>query len=93
MITAFIEHTLTVEGEQYFDKWIIQERERLQHFQGFEGIERVSDIQNPERILLFLRFDTVENLKNWSKSAEHGELLANLQKFMKAKPISQLLKT
>ena len=92
MVIAFVEHFLSQEGMLFFPQWITETDEVLSSFQGYAGLEIVNDLEHTDRILLFLRFDTVENLRLWSNSDKHAIQIGKLKPHMLEKPKSQILK-
>lgn len=93
MVIVLVEHFLTDEGKRLLPAWIDSVREALGDYPGFVGIEQIKDEADANRTLLFLQFDTLENLRHWTRSEAHESLLAELEPRMVQKQKSQIFST
>jgi antibiotic biosynthesis monooxygenase (ABM) superfamily enzyme len=93
MVYVFVEHFLNDQGYQYFTNWVSQVADELSYFQGFLSIEILRDVKNPQRNLLLLKFDQLENLRSWSKSKKHQNCLSQLKPYMVKKQWSQIFES
>ncbi len=89
---VLIEHYLKQKGKSYFSPWIKKAQARLETFEGFLSVEQLHENENPNRNLILLKFDSVENLKRWADSDDHRQLIEELSPFMERKHNSQLFK-
>ncbi len=92
MILIFVEHFLTKEGQAYFTSWIDEIQNVLKEFEGFYTIKKLEDLENEQRSLLLLKFESLELLRQWSKSEAHDQMIKKLQKFRIKKQQSQILR-
>ncbi len=90
MIYVLIEHYLSEGGKQYFPKWVDAVRDALKSQKGFLQLEQIKDMEDIDRSLLLLQFNTLENLQLWAKSEVHQTLLQNLQHYRIKKQQSQI---
>ncbi len=90
MILVVVEHFLTDEGMHFFPKWIKKTQHVLKNFEGFISLEQVQSIPHENRTLLLLRFQSLPQLRFWSSSIEHEEVLEELRSYRLVKQKSQI---
>ena len=90
MIGVWVEHFLNSEGKAYFSQWIQQIKTPLSKFEGYVDIQELRDVEHQDRSLLYLRFESLEQLRTWARSEVHEFELAKLRPFMEKKPKSQI---
>ncbi len=91
MIMVLIEHFLNEQGREYLPHWLGELRPILRDVEGFRSVQQLQLIHtNPNRAHLVLKFQTLEQLKVWSRSEEHQYYLEKLAPFMLQKPHSQI---
>ena len=73
MIVVHVQHYLNKEGSDYFPEWLGSVANTIQIFEGFVTISQLTDVENKEACHLLLTFDSLPQLRNWSKSQEHNE--------------------
>lgn len=78
MIVVLVEHFLNEDGRRYFPQWIAEIEAVLNGFEGFVSIERLADVDDPERSVLLLRFERLDLLRTWAASDEHDRLIERL---------------
>ena len=88
---VFVEHYLTPEGRAYFPNWIEAVRDAVSSFPGYHSLTEMVDVERPDRCLLLLNFNTLQDLRKWGGSEAHSIVLARIQPFQTRKQFSQLL--
>ncbi len=83
MVTVVVKHYLTSEGRRYFPSWIEEGKHVLDSFEGFRSIIQVEELQAGHTTCLLMTFDSMEELKTWSSSTAHDQLMDKLRPFMK----------
>ena len=78
MVIVLVEHFLSEEGQRYFPEWIEEIAEVLRGFEGFISIRQLTDVENPERCHLLLRFESLDLLRAWADSEEHDQMIERL---------------
>ncbi|MAX80152.1 MAG: hypothetical protein CL843_08245 [Crocinitomicaceae bacterium] len=86
---VIIEHYLTPEGKAYFPSWLKAAKKLLEPYKGFEKLEHIQLVKEPERTLILLRFASAAELMVWGKSDDHADLLKLLEPYMIQKQYSQ----
>jgi antibiotic biosynthesis monooxygenase (ABM) superfamily enzyme len=92
MIIVFVEHFLSEDGQRYFPTWIEEIAEVLREFEGFISIRQLTDIDNPERCQLLLRFESLDLLRDWADSDEHDRMIERLAPYRKRKQTSEIFR-
>lgn len=90
MITVLVEHFLSPEGKEHFPDWLNKVKMKLAHFEGFISLQQVWDVEDRERILLELKFSTLNQLKKWASSSEHNAMIDVIKPFQIQKQRSQI---
>ncbi|MCG8329771.1 MAG: hypothetical protein MI974_18895 [Chitinophagales bacterium] len=90
MILVFVEHFLNEEGVAIFPQWITNIRAVLQAYDGFISIKQIKDIENENRCVLELHFTNLKLLREWAKSTEHDQFIAQLKEYRLKKQRSQI---
>ena len=90
MIGVLVEHFLDPEGKALFSQWIQRIKLPLSQFEGYVDIQELRDVEHEGRSLLYLRFHSLEELRNWAKSEAHELALAELKPYMEKKQKSQI---
>ena len=91
MLTVFVEHFLTAAGREYFPNWVEEVRAAVVPFCGYRSLRIVTDVEQPERCLLFLEFAAVAELRVWGSSEAHRRVLEKIRPYQVRKQQSQLL--
>ena len=91
-MTVFVEHFLNEAGRDYFSTWLTEVRRALVDFPGFGRLTEMTDVERPERALLFLTFDSLDNLRHWGGSEAHRRVLERIRPYQLRKQYSQLLR-
>jgi antibiotic biosynthesis monooxygenase (ABM) superfamily enzyme len=92
MIVVLVEHFLSEEGQRYFPTWIEETAEVLRDFDGFVSIRQLTDIDNPERCQLLLRFESLDLLRAWADSEEHDRMIGRLAPYQKREQNSEIFR-
>lgn len=92
MILVVVEHFLDDEGRRYFPTWIDEIAEVLRDFEGFISIRQLTDIDDPERCQLLLRFENRELLRAWADSDEHDRMIDRLAPYQTRKQTSTIFR-
>lgn len=92
MVIVFVEHFLNEEGQRYFPTWIEEIAEVLRDFEGFLSIRQLTDVEDPERCHLLLRFESVELLRAWADSDAHDRMIDRLAPYQKRKQTSEIFR-
>lgn len=89
MIIVIVEHFLNQAGKLYFPSWLMKVRKELKNWPGFKRIELLK--KNDEvSSLLYMEFNSKEELSLWAQSYEHDQLLKLLLPFRLKKQHSEL---
>ena len=91
MIIIFVEHYLTETGKKIFFQWIKGVEVALSEFNGFNSITALKDLEDDNRTILILKFESYKLLKIWTTSKEHDVIIEKLKKYMIKKPKTQIL--
>lgn len=91
MIIIFVEHYLTETGKNIFFSWIKNVEIALNKFNGFNSITALKDLENDNRTILILKFESYKLVQIWTTSEEHDAIIEKLKKYMIKKPKSQIL--
>lgn len=77
---------------RYFPTWIEQIAGVLQEFEGFMSIQPLVEIDHPERcmLLLLLRFERLDLVRQWPASPEHDDMIDHLTPYPERKQESQI---
>lgn len=92
MILVLVEHFLSEEGQQYFPTWIDEIAEVLRDFDGFIFIRQLTDVDEPDRCQLLLRFESLDLLRAWADSEEHDHMIERLSSYQKRKQKSDIFR-
>lgn len=82
MILVIVEHFLNEAGRQYFSRWLEEIETVLKNYEGFQSIEQIQKIEEPESVHLLMHFSSIDLLRKWAKSQEHDDMLGRLKPFM-----------
>ena len=91
MVVVFVDHYLNEQGIQYFPDWIRSTRGKVAQFQGFVSLSQLDEF-NQNSCVLELKFQFIEQLKDWSTSQEHTNALEQLLPYRLKKHTSRLFK-
>ena len=90
MVFVYVQHFLNEEGQRYFPTWLAETANTLRSFDGFISIKRLASIEEQEGCYLGLEFTSLDLLRRWSTSQEHGALIAKLAPYRYKKQRSQV---
>jgi hypothetical protein len=82
MVYEIEEFFLNDEGRNYFPDWVLETLRSAPNYEGYQTMQRIEDIEQPERSLVMKIFDTIGNLRSWNQSAACKELTDKLQPYM-----------
>ena len=91
MIYILVEHFLNPAGKEFFPDWVLLAEVKLMNYSGFISVELLKDVNDLERTLVCLKFQSEEELVIWAKSEDHKQLLETLSEYMLQKQQSQIL--
>lgn len=90
MIVVVVEHFLNEDGQRYFPTWIEEIAEVLRDVEGFISIRQLNDVDDPERCLLLLRFESIDLLRAWADSEAHDRMIDRLSPYQTRKQTSEI---
>ncbi len=92
MVIVIVEHYLSEKGKSYFPEWIELAKKILNEKDGFISINQLENISKEVDTNILLEFNSLENLRKWSKSDEHHQLLLKISPFQLKKQFSVIYK-
>ncbi|NGP89916.1 antibiotic biosynthesis monooxygenase family protein [Fodinibius halophilus] len=92
-VVVIVEHFLNRDGREYFDDWIEEVRNVLDSYEGFRSLQRIFDPQQNDRTLLYLTFEELDQLREWSSSDDHEAMLDLIIPYQQQKQESQIYTT
>jgi len=90
MIMVLVKHFLNEEGRAIFPDWVRETREVLKKYPGFVSLQRIQPLNQPEECYMLLSFESMKDLKNWSASDEHKEIMNRLKPYRTQPPLPQI---
>jgi antibiotic biosynthesis monooxygenase (ABM) superfamily enzyme len=81
MIFVHIQHFLNDDGQRHFHEWLTQIANALSGFDGFIRVRQLTKVDHADECHLMLEFETLEQLRKWSASAEQKALIEQLAPF------------
>lgn len=90
MIVVQVEHFLNKPGQAYFPTWLSEVAAVLSGFAGFVSIRQLRRVDDPAACHLLLEFRSLPELRAWSKSQAHDDLIGRLEPYRLKKQVSQV---
>jgi antibiotic biosynthesis monooxygenase (ABM) superfamily enzyme len=81
VIATLVEFFLNSEGRQRFPAWVQRLRSLASGFPGFVELRQMTPLDEPERCLFLLTFDSSDHAQQWLVSSEREGLLAQITPF------------
>lgn len=81
MIATLVEFFLNDEGRQRFPAWLQQLASLASSCAGFIDLRQMTPIDEPDRCLFLLSFDTPDHVQQWLASTEREDLLAHIRPY------------
>jgi antibiotic biosynthesis monooxygenase (ABM) superfamily enzyme len=76
VIEIIVEHFFSPEGRQRFPAWIHEIGSRASRYPGFIDIRQMTRLDEPDRCVFKLSFQTREQVHQWTTSSDRKDVLA-----------------
>jgi antibiotic biosynthesis monooxygenase (ABM) superfamily enzyme len=81
MIETLVEFFLNNEGRQRFSAWVHHVGAKASQYPGFIDIRQLTPLDEPDRCLFLLSFDTNPHVEQWVNSPHRQEVLAEMKPY------------
>src|SRR5437870_2265422 len=78
-VTLFVHHKITPGTQDRYELWLKKIIARAAQYPGQRGVQVVRPTEGGFDYAVFVRWDTIENAKNWSESDERKQLVAEIE--------------
>ena len=81
MLMSHVKHFLNPEGIEYFPIWFKEGSIITAQQKGFISLKYAFDQDDPSCVNIWVEFESPEDIKNWSATSLHQEIIAKLNPY------------